>query len=79
MLYREPAIMLSMMSEDDAAKAIKAAAEYFLTGEVTSLEGKAGLVFGIIRESIDSNTEKYRKTVERNTRNGRGGGGKERG
>lgn len=75
MTYREAALIFSLMPDREAAQAIKATANYFLYGILPEgLEGTAVQAFGIMREDIDRNNEKYRQIVERNTENGRKGG-----
>lgn len=70
MTYREAAIMFSLMSSDDAARAIKATCEYYLyQTDPDNLEGPASQVFCIMRADIDRNNQKYAQTVERNRKN----------
>lgn len=69
LVYREPLLMLSLVSAEDAGCAIQAAANYFLYGAESELSGPAGQIFAILRDGIDRNQEKYQKTVERNRAN----------
>ncbi len=72
-LYRELAYMFALMSKDDAGSVIKAAFDYFMRGDLPNppFSGVAKDAFNKIRKDIDRNAEKYRKTVERNRKNGR--------
>ena len=74
MTWREAAIMYSLMSDEDASKAIKATVNYFLYGRITALEGVAASVFEIMKADIDRNNDKYQKICERNAKNGSNGG-----
>lgn len=75
MTYREAAIMFSLMSDDDAAAAIKATVSYYLYGTLPEdISGVAAQVFNIMRVDIDRNNEKYQEICARNERNGKKGG-----
>lgn len=69
MLYRESALIFSMMPDDDAAKTIKALSDYYLYGELPALEGRARQIFELAKSGIDRGREAYRQSVE----NGRKG------
>lgn len=78
MTYREAAIMFTLMQPDDAAKAIKATAGYYLYGTIPDdLDGAAAQVFQIMRADIDRDAEKYRQTVKRNRENAKKRWGKD--
>ena len=64
MTYREAAIILSLMSDAEAAQAIKATVNYYLHGEVPELSGTPAQVFEIMRASIDRGFSTYRARVE---------------
>lgn len=70
MIYREAAIMFSLMPESDAAKAIKATCNYYLyRATPENLTGAAAQVFEIMRADIDRNNEKYNAISQRNQEN----------
>lgn len=71
MTYREAAIIFSLLPDMDAAKAIKATANYFLYGRFSELEGGAAQVFDIMRASIDRDRETYDARVEGGRRGGK--------
>ena len=62
--YREAALIFSLMSDEEAAQAIKATVNYFLYDEFTPLAGAAQKAFDVMRASIDEGREKYLKQVE---------------
>lgn len=65
MTYREAALIFTFLSDEDAAAAIKATANYFLYGTIPEkLSGKAVNVFGIMQGSIDRGREIYQAKVE---------------
>ena len=53
MIWRKAAIIYSLMSDEDAAKVIKATANYFLYGLLPKLDGVAASVFEIMKADID--------------------------
>lgn len=69
MTFREAAIMFSLMSDEDAARAIKATVNYFLYNQVADLDGVAGSVFAIMKADIDRNDQKYVEICKRNKDN----------
>ena len=75
MIYREAAIMLSLLSDEAAGQVIKAAAFYFLRGVVPNdIEETASQVLEVLQESIDRCNDKYGRILARNTINGKKGG-----
>lgn len=66
-IYREGAIILSMMNDDDAAATIKAMANYYLYGtKPKDLNGIVKITFDDMREKFDRDNEDYQRTCERN-------------
>ena len=75
MLYREAAIMLSLLPDEAAGQVIKAAAFYFLRGTAPNdIEETASQVFEVLQESIDRCNDKYGHILTRNIINGKKGG-----
>lgn len=66
MTYREAALIYSMLSDNEAAAAIKATTRYFLFGEMPSCElsEMASTVFEIMQGSIDRGRETYQAKIE---------------
>ena len=64
MTYREAALMFSLMSDDEAAKASKATVNYYLYGTKENLQGVAGKVFEIMRADIDRGRVAYKNKCE---------------
>lgn len=64
MTYREVASMLLMLNESEKAAAIDAICKYFLSGEITELQGNAAYVFELQKDSIERGREGYLKKVE---------------
>lgn len=69
LLYREALLMLSLVPAEEAGRAVQAAANYFLYGAESELDGPAGQIYTILQDGIDRNNEKYKKIVERNRAN----------
>lgn len=75
MIYREAAIMLSLLPDEAAGQVIKAAAFYFLRGTAPDdIEETASQVFEVLQESIDRCNDKYGHILTRNIINGKKGG-----
>ena len=75
MIYREAAIMLSLLPDETAGQVIKAAVFYFLRGTVPNdIEETASQVFEVLQESVDRCNDKYKRILTRNTLNGSKGG-----
>lgn len=75
MIYREAAIMLSLLPDEAAGQVIKAAAFYFLRGTAPNdIEETASQVFEVLQESIDRCNDKYGHILTRNIINGKKGG-----
>ena len=75
MIYREAAIMLSLLPDEAAGQVIKAAAFYFLRGTAPNdIEETASQVFEVLQESIKRCNDKYCHILTRNTINGKKGG-----
>ena len=71
MLYKEAALMLSILGDEDAGKIIKAACKFFLSGEEPENlpDIATRLIYESIHDAIVKNASKYQKTSERNRRN----------
>ena len=63
MIYREVAIMFTMMDESEAAAAIKAVCNYFLDGELPVLEGAAAKLWEYQKAAIDRDKKTYQARV----------------
>lgn len=75
MIYREVALLLSILPDAEAAKTVKASVRYFLNGELPDeLTGMAAEVFNIQREKMERDYDKYVKKVKKNRKNGQTGG-----
>ena len=56
--------IIDVVSDETAGKALKAAFQYFDTGEIVELDQSAFLVFSVIKPYIDESYEDYRRSVE---------------
>lgn len=64
MTYKEAALMFTLMGEQDAARAIRAACNYYLYGDIPELDGVVERVFEIEKAAIDKGKEAYKARVE---------------
>ena len=64
MTYREAALMYSLIPDEEAGKAVKAAAKYYLYGDVDELTGVSSEVFQLMRSSIDRGRLTYKAECE---------------
>ena len=70
LFYGHSLKQLDYLRDDQAGRVIKAAAAYFLTGEIREdLEPLENVVFGIMREDVDDCLERYRDVCARNKAN----------
>lgn len=65
MTYRETALIFRLLSDEDAAQAIKAACTYYLTGKEIQVSEQAGEVFSVMKASIDRDFSKYQEKSEK--------------
>lgn len=64
MTYREAALIFALIDDTQAAAAIKATCNYYLTGELPELSGMAARVFEIEMSSINRGRKGWREQVE---------------
>ena len=76
MTYRETAFAYTLISDEDAAAAIKATCRYFLYGEVSELSGPASEIFDMAKSGIDRGIANYAKAVESGRKGGNARWGK---
>lgn len=70
LVFNESALTLTLLSDEDAAKAIKAACNYFLYGtEPENLTGSLYHAVAKLLDGVDYSNESYGRTVERNRKN----------
>jgi len=74
-LYNDIGEHLRLLTDEEAGTVFKAVVLYSLTGEVIELEsGGAKMLFSVIRQKMDLNTEKYIKVLEERRKAGQKGG-----
>lgn len=61
MTYKEAALLFTFLTKEDAAEAILATCNYYLTGAETELTGKAAKVFEIEKAAIDRGRTAYKR------------------
>jgi len=73
--YRETALAFTYMTDEQAGQPAKAAANYFLFGEETTLaDRKTAMLLQEWQRKIDESRGSYEKRVKANRQNGQKGG-----
>ena len=70
MLFRETALILTFLSNEDAGKVIKAASRFFLTGEVVELGGDLDTVLEQAIAGVNKSAAAYEAKVRAGAKGG---------
>ncbi len=71
-LYNRYSQYIDMLSDTELAQVIRSVFSYVCTGQADLPKSRtAKAVYALIKEQIDFDNEKYKKTVERNQNNGK--------
>lgn len=70
MLFRETALILSFLPDEDAGKIIKAASRFFLTGEVVELGGNLDDVLAQAIDGVNKSISAYEAKVRAGAKGG---------
>ena len=73
-LYTSHYEVIKKLPLEDKGRLLDAIYQYAMNGETDELPIAVDIAFGFIRQALDKNNEKYQAIVERNRRNGQGGG-----
>lgn len=70
-IFRSQKVLFDSVSNETAGIVLKAAFEYFETGEIPQLEPSAQILFASIKDHIDESYEDYQRSVESGRKGGR--------
>lgn len=68
-IFKEIALMFTMMKPETVGAVVKACCRLFLYGEIAELDGEAQEAYTLIADSMARQHEKYVQTCEQNRKN----------